>query len=178
MTASGDAAQVLQERAMRLARPPAPLGQDESVDLLCLVTAGQRCAIELRWLRHVGPLRGLGALPLAPEAVLGLAHWEENILHVLQLSKLLSLPSGQPSHMAVLAVRGCLLALAIDSVEGVIRLPVAQARHESAAIESLRPDVVQGIAEDGTLVLDAERLAAIHAPAGDRDASRRNPKET
>lgn len=167
MTAGGDAAQVLRDRAMRLARPAVPVGLDgDSLDLLAFVTGGQRGAIELRWLLHVGLLRGVGALPLAPGPVLGLTHWQENILHVLQLSKLLGIASaGVPSHMAVLAVHSRTFALAIDRVEGVTRLPLAQVQHRSAPIEPVRPDIVQGIAEDGTLVLDAERLAAAHAQA-------------
>ena len=159
----GDA-EVLQRRAAQLARAPRPAAADRE-EVLAFGVGEQACVLELRWVREVQALRELLPTPMGPRLFLGLAPWRGRMLPVLDLPALLALPGGASSgagRLLVLGPRGGELALAVTEVHGLQWLAPGEVERRSQPLDSLRPEIVRGITADGHLLLDAERLLALH----------------
>jgi chemotaxis signal transduction protein len=164
------AAEVLRQRAARLAQPPEATSRRNGLQALGFTAAGQRCLLELGWLREVQPLRDLAPLSFAAPHLLGLASWRGRMLPVLDLASLLSTPESvtdtRACQLLVLGRERPALALAVAGIHGLQALPAGDVERRSQPLEGLRPEIVRGLTADGQLLLDAEPLLALHRAAG------------
>ena len=155
---------LLQRRAAELARrPPAPAPADR-LEVLAFSAGGQDCALPLAFLREVRPLRELTPLPLAVPPVAGLLHLRGHMLPVLDLAQVLGLSGPGGSACSQLLVTGRqvpLFGLAIGAVQGLQEVSEGEARHRSASLEKLRPELVLGVDASGRLLLDGEGLLGL-----------------
>jgi purine-binding chemotaxis protein CheW len=164
---AADPAEELRRRAALVARrrEPDPLLAG-GAQALRFTVRDQACLLELGCLREVQALRELLPLPMAAPSLLGMVQWRGRMLPLLDLALLLALPpasaSTPPGRVLVLGRKLPVLALAVGEVHGVQPLGGDDPARRLEALEGLRPEIVRGIASDGSLVLDGPRLLALH----------------
>jgi purine-binding chemotaxis protein CheW len=162
MSADGHVNRVLRERAARLARPPggaAPAG--ELLDLLEFRLAGERYAVETRYVSEVHPLRDLTPLPGTPAFVRGIVNLRGRILPVYDLKKFFALPElGVTDLHRVLVVNGgdFEIGLLADVVVGVRALPATSLSPPLPTLSAIAAEYLKGISEERLVVLDLARL--------------------
>lgn len=163
-------AEVLRQRAARLARPDgAHAAPQDAVLVLDFSIAGQRCVLELSWLREVRALGELMVVPGAPESLLGLVPLRGQMLPVLDLSRLLGIAASgsRAARLLVLGREAPVFGIAAGEVHGLHELAAGAAERRSEALDALRPELVRGVTREGHLYLDGERLLSLQpgAPA-------------
>jgi purine-binding chemotaxis protein CheW len=159
------AQQILRQRAEMLARPVIARERQDTRQTLRFSVAGQRCALDLRWLREVRPLRGLSLLPLAAAPALGIVHLRGRMLAVLDLARLLGLQPGEREGGDLIVVGRDAARLAfVAEVDSMADDAIDDARRRSAELTRW-PAIVSGMTASGHLLLDGEGLLALHTPA-------------
>jgi purine-binding chemotaxis protein CheW len=160
-----DARRVLEERARRLARPPAEAAAEEPLEVLVFARGGERFAVETRHVVEVFRLRALTPLPGAEARVAGLTAWRGEILavHDLRPGGAAGAEGAEP-RVVVLGGDDPAFGLVADAVEGLLLLAPADVLPLPPAA---RPrDPLRGVAGDGLLVLDAEALVHPYSEGG------------
>lgn len=161
--------EVLRQRAAKLALPAVPRAAAGERQALHFSLAGRPCLLELAWVREIQRLRGLVPIPLGASHLLGLAPWRGRMLPVLDLAFLLAIPqpaaAAEPQHLIVLGHPAAEAALAVGEIHGMQALPPGEAELRARPLEGLRPDMVRGVTAAGQLLLDGERLLALHRAA-------------
>jgi chemotaxis signal transduction protein len=159
-------ADVLRRRALQAAARSAAAAQPPgAVQVLQFSVARQACLLELAGLREVRWLGELLQVPLTVKPLLGFVQLRGRMLPVLDLAHLLSLDCPAcPTRKALLVIGrdAPSLGIGVDHVDGVRPFEPHVAEHRSRPLEALRPEVVRGVTRDGQLLLDAERLLALH----------------
>jgi purine-binding chemotaxis protein CheW len=114
---------ILRERAARLARPPETAAGESRSDMLVIVRVGvERFAIPLSAVTEVVRNPQCAAIPLAPPVVAGVLQVRGEVVPVVQLSRVVSLPDPAPKTAltALLARRGARrAALLVEAVEDI-----------------------------------------------------------
>lgn len=150
---------LLEARARALATPRADVERDARLLVLVFVVAGERYALETRWLHAVVPRARWTRLPGAPPVLLGLTAFRGEPLAVFDLRPLLG--ADQPTDGQVAVVLGehaPELALAADEVEGVAHVRTDELRPAPPGAAGLGRLPTRGVLEDGTALLDAAGL--------------------
>ena len=158
------AGHILRQRAKALAQVPPSSAQAESpLDLLQFHLGGERYAVETRFVLAVHPLKQLTPLPCTPPHVLGIVAVRGRVIAVVDLKKFFELPEKGLSdlHRIVHVQWGELeLGLLADVGVDVIQVPLAALQRSVATLTGARADYLLGVAADGLIVLDMERIAA------------------
>ena len=152
---------LFRKRALALAREPAPEMSDASLELVEFMLAGERYAIESRYVDEVQPLTDLTPLPCTPGFVLGIVNIRGKILSVLDLRQLLELPGqGLSDQNKVIVVRNDAMEFGIlaDAILAVRQLPLAALQPTLPTLTELRADYLRGVTGERLVVLAAERL--------------------
>lgn len=109
----------------------------------------------------VQELRALVGVPVARPGVAGIAVLGEEVLVVLDLSRILGFTSGEWVYLMVLELDGRRMGIPIGHVDGIrqfapgeVRLPVAGERQSSGAFVRL----IAGMEDDSVAVLSTQRL--------------------
>jgi purine-binding chemotaxis protein CheW len=150
-------ADVLRQRAERLARPP---GTDDGsgADVLVCRLHAERYAIDLAALYAVQSGRGLTPVPCTPNYIAGAMNVRGEVVTVLDLAVALGLPAvaGASTGSVLLVQRAeCLVGLLVEEVLGIERLDADQLAPTTSS-----PDFVRGIADGMTTCLDLRTLLA------------------
>ena len=151
---------VLDQRAARLAEPPAPEVPAGSVDLITFRLGRENCAIDAAVVLNVFRLAGLARLPGAAVPVYGVTLWRGEVMTVLDLRPLLGMSTIALSDLGRVIVVGrsrAAFGFLADSVTGV-RATLPSEIHPSSGKSGLQQSLVRGITSDATLVLDDEEL--------------------
>lgn len=156
------AKEVLRARARVLARPPerATLGE-ASLEVLEVRLAGERYALEIRYVREVQPLKSLTPLPCTPPFVLGIVNVRGRIVAVLDIRKLFDIPEAglaDQGHLVLVSGNDLELGLLADVIVGVRTLSVATLQASLPTLTGIRSDYVKGVTAERLVVLDMARL--------------------
>jgi purine-binding chemotaxis protein CheW len=150
---------VLDERARALARvPQAGPRPAEVLTAVPFHLAGERYALEARFVREALPFTGCAPLPGAPELFAGLVNLRGEVLPAFDLRPLLGLgraPWPDSARVLVLGEDRPDLGLLADSVSEVTALRLDEV-HDPPAREGR--EFVRGLTPDALVVLDAEAL--------------------
>jgi purine-binding chemotaxis protein CheW len=155
--------QVLEQRARMLARvPPAPPG-GTSIPVLAFSLGSERYAVAMRYVHEVVRIASYAPLPRAPAFVLGLMAYRGKPLLVIDLRKLLGVPSGGLSELSRVLVLGegegepdlGLLADAGDEITTVRREDLLAAPQPLADTSGA---LVEGVTADAWVVLDGRAI--------------------
>ncbi|MGH7719195.1 MAG: chemotaxis protein CheW [Gemmatimonadaceae bacterium] len=163
------ARQILAERARELAATSAPAqSPGDAIETIAFTLAGQRYAIESRFVVEVFHLSELARLPGGERGggsgpAVGLTGWRGRLLTILDLRQVLGLPTGALDDLARVIVLGAerpVYGLLADRVDELVAVPVAElhAPHESVRVNR---KFVRGVTGDALLVLDAEALLTV-----------------
>lgn len=159
-----DAAEILHRRAVALARAPAASTLAAAMlELLEFSLAGERYALESRFVGDVQPLRNLTPLPCTPAFVLGLVNLRGRIVPVLDLKRFFELPQrGLTNLDRVILVQGNGLELGLlaDTIVGIRGVQADRLGPSLATLHGIRADYLQGVSAEGLIVLDLPRILA------------------
>lgn len=161
--AANEALRVLEERARRLAAPPASAQMHDLVELTRFVVNGDRYALENRFVRAIVPLGSVTPLPGCPEWVTGLTSIRGEVVLVVDLHRFFEVSGsgqGMGSHLVVCGEDQTEFAIVVESVEGVASLPAAEIQTVPATLPRSMPEFVRGIVEGTTTVLAGAELLA------------------
>jgi purine-binding chemotaxis protein CheW len=160
--------EILQARARSLARQPEPEAtQDAHIEILEFALAGERYAIDLRFVHEVYVLKELTPLPCAPDFVAGIVAVRGRILSVIDLKKFFGLPDkGLTDLNKIIVLREphkstaetMEFGLLADHIVGVRELPLAEMQPPLPTLTSMRADYLKGVTVERLAVLDARKL--------------------
>jgi purine-binding chemotaxis protein CheW len=149
----------LRQRAAQYARQTAAVTEHEYLDVIAFEIASDRFAIEVDNSRAAIPLAGLTAVPGLPVFYLGLVGHRGGVIPVIDIRGLIGMADRNREDMRFALVihgkRGT-LGLAATQVNGITRFRADEVA--SAEDESARKRALIGMAPDGTVIIDAERL--------------------
>lgn len=176
----------LRERRTMLARPAVPpedAAPADALEALAFEVAGERYAVETRWVAQALALPPLTQLPGAPGHVAGIAAFRGRVVAALDLRSLLQIPLArltEPAALVVLQGDGMEFSLLADAVLGVERYRRAALSPGAAGGPATRRGYVLGVAPDRTALLDGARLLGdpalvVGAQAPDRKIEEEKP---
>lgn len=154
----------LRGRRAALARPHAPLEDAAPADALeglAFEVAGERYAVETRWVAQALALPPLTQLPGAPGYVAGIAAFRGRVVAALDLRSLLQVPLArltEPAALIVLQGAAMEFGLLADAVLGVERYRRAALSPGVAGGPATQRGYLLGVAPDRTALLDGARL--------------------
>jgi purine-binding chemotaxis protein CheW len=163
--AASAAANLLQARARLLARESATdAAADGSwLDVVEFGLADEVHALELAYVREVGPLVEVTPLPGLPDHVLGVTCVRGQILAVVDLRKIFGLAErGLRDSRQVIVLQSADLEFGVlaERIIGVRRLCVAGLQASLPTLTEVRAAYLKGVTADGTVVLAAAKLLA------------------
>jgi purine-binding chemotaxis protein CheW len=152
-----DAAAVLQARARALARPLEAAGSAPALEVMEFRLAGERYALETRYVRSVHALRNLTPLPCTPAFITGVVNLRGHIVAVLDLKKFFGLAEQGLTdlHRVILVGAGDLeFGLLADMDVGVRAVPIGHVRPAPSMPDGAGADYLKGVTPDGLALLD------------------------
>ncbi|MBQ5950502.1 chemotaxis protein CheW [Massilia sp. ST3] len=155
---------VLRARRALLARPPAPPEEavpGDALEVLGFEVAGERYAVETRWVAQALVLPPLTPLPGVPAHVAGIAAFRGRVVAALDLRLLLQVQLArltEPSALVVLQGVGMEFGLLADAVLGVERYARTALSPGASGGAATRRGYLLGVAPDRTALLDGARL--------------------
>jgi purine-binding chemotaxis protein CheW len=165
-TPEAAAREILEERARELARPLEEEERGESTSLLILGVGAERYGIDITTVQETRSLAQIAPLPNTPPFWRGLVNVRGRLCPVLDLGRYLhvadAVPTGLPEHdlrmLVVVAAAGLTVALVVDSVGEIRRLPVGAVKGSPAESTGGGSRAVIGVTQDLVSVLDVEEL--------------------
>jgi purine-binding chemotaxis protein CheW len=161
---SEETLKVLKARARMLAQThPTDEGETGDVlDLMEFLLAHERYALEFRFIQEICPLRELTPLPCTPPFVLGIMNLRGQILSVIDFRRYVGLPVKgitELNRVVILKSEEREFGILADEILGMRNIP----RHEMQRQpfqEGILAHFIMGIAPDGCIVLDGEKILA------------------
>ncbi|HYD78268.1 MAG TPA: chemotaxis protein CheW [Paucimonas sp.] len=156
-------AKILRERAAEMAQRPvsdSPARLD-AAEVLEFLLAGERYALETRYVAKVLPMAPITRIPGTPDFVVGVIPAEGEVLSVIDLRTLLDLPLSRisdPASIIVIANDEMEFGILADEIAGVERYPFASLEDPAAAIGNKDRTYLIGISRNRTGVLNAVQL--------------------
>jgi purine-binding chemotaxis protein CheW len=162
LSAETPSTRVLRERAAELARPDADASAAADVmELLEFRLAGERYAVETRFVSEVQPLRDLTPLPGTPPFVRGIVNLRGRILPVYDLKKFFALPEqGLTDLHRVVVVQGADLELGLlaDVMVGVRRVDRGSLSPPPPTLSAIASHYLKGVSAERLIVLDLQHV--------------------
>jgi len=153
---------VLEERTRKLARvPPRPADQGDGLLAVTFVLAGERYALEARYVREVLRLGERTPLPGAPEFVVGVLNLRGEVLAVFDLRPLLGLGAAAPEEggrVLVLGVDRPEFGLLADAAEEVLTLAERDLFEPPDSVTGPGRQYLRGVTQEALVVLDGAVL--------------------
>ncbi len=146
----------LEQRARELARVPTAQEAEEHIELLVFRMGGERFALETTSLVEVFRARELARLPRSEAPFFGVTVWRGDLLLLLDLRALLSLPMSaedQLTHVVVLRTDRSALGLLMELEREIVSVPASEVR-EVAETKTY----VRAITRSGLQILDPAAL--------------------
>jgi len=162
VSADGQTARILRERAAALARPTqGTAAPADALELLEFRLAGERYAVEARFVSEVQPLRDLTPLPGTPAFVRGVVNLRGRILPVYDLKKFFALPEqGLTDLHRIVVVEGAdfELGLLADVVAGVRTVTRESLAPPPTTVSAIAAQYLKGVGEGCLVVLELEQI--------------------
>ncbi len=163
MTAVADdgSLKILERRARELAKPEVQTGMGGGVPAVTFELCGERYAVEVAHVREIRRLNGLTPVPGVPAFVLGLINLRGEILSVLDLRRILGLPSpslGTLARVLVLSSPAMTFGLAVDRLKGTEAIPIKTLQPPPTSREGPGKRIVKGVTRDRVVFLDGGAL--------------------
>lgn len=139
---------------------------EERIEVALFELAGERYAILSEYIREIYPVREITPLPCTPALVLGIINVRGQILSVIDLHPLFDLvPAGQSPRDRVVIIGApegehgeMVLGIMADLVLGVQSVACSSIQPLPSAAGGRRQEYVEGVTNDGLIVLDARRI--------------------
>ncbi len=151
---------VLRARARALARRDEEAAE-ESIEVLAFRLAHETYAMETTFVREVCLLAELAPVPCTPEHIAGLINLRGQILTVVDVRRLLSLPdedAGGPGQVIVVRHGALEAGILADAIVGIGDVPADRLEQALPAAQGPEARYVKGVIADGRILLDAAAL--------------------
>ncbi len=156
-----------------------PAGRGEAPVELCAVVAGdEEFVIDLRRVREIVAPLPVTPVPRAPDFVEGVASLRGEVVPVVDVRRRLGLPvqpPGRRTRFVLVHVAGQVLALVVDAVTEVLRVPPGEIRPAAGLSRASGPRFFLGVCGAGRraegklrLLLNVKALLEPDAPAAAR----------
>lgn len=149
---------VLAARAMELARvPPAPDSATDRLEVVTFTLAGERYALETRFIREIVQPREVTPVPGAADVLVGIMNLRGSVLAVMDLARLLAIANmGQHPWVIVLGLERAEFGLAAETINEVteLRADAVLAGGLGEAVSGL----TRGVTGEAVIVLDGAAL--------------------
>jgi len=153
---------ILKERARWLAKEPELSAESVfPLEVLSFMLAGERYAIEARFVIETMPLRDLTPLPGLPIFILGIVNVRGRILSVMDIKKFFDLPeSGLTDlHKLIVVRHGDLeVGMVADALLGIQAIPFGSLQPSLPTLTGIREKYLAGVTDEGTIVLQVEKI--------------------
>ena len=153
---------VMDERAAALARVPSrPPGPSEVVEVAAFLLAGERYAIETRYVCKVVRLTDFTPVPGAPGFLGGVLNLRGEILALVDLRAFFGIASGGLTDLSRIVVIGLdrnEFGIMADAVREVVTLRLDAILEPPASIAGAGRPYLLGVTADGLVVLDGAAL--------------------
>ena len=154
----------LEERARTMAAPISePARQSDLMEVLAFSSAGERYAIEVRYVHSVTPLAGVTMIPGASRVFSGVANMRGEIIPIIRLAELLGLAgrvAAAVPWMLVLGEGQPDIAIAIGQEVETRTLNLDEIIGSEAAEEAAMARLRKGVTKDALIILDGAALLA------------------
>ena len=148
--------ELLLQRAAALATPQRIESEEASLEVVVFAVAGERFAIESRFVCEAIRRPRIARLPSAEPPVFGFASHRGELLTLFDLRALLSLASASadrtPEHLLVVGEREPIGGLLVDEIEGILTLPAPPIPTGTGR------GLVRTISSDGLALLDGAAM--------------------
>lgn len=155
---------VLAQRARALAATAEPVvDRSAGIDVVVVWVADERYAVAAACVVRVVGGADIAPVPGAPPILLGVMNLHGEVLPVFDPRRLLGLTGQAPSETAkvvVLGSDGAELGLLVDAADQVMRLAGDQLHTAPDSLAPERRELLQGVTQDGVIVLDGPKLLA------------------
>ena len=145
--------EILLQRAAALAKPQRIADEEASLEVVVFAVAGERFAIESRFICEAIRKSRTARLPSAEPPVFGFTSHRGELLTLFDPRALLVLPPASddrtPEHLLVVGEREPIGGLLVDEIEGILMLPIPP--------ETSRGFVL-AISSDGLALLDGAAM--------------------
>lgn len=153
---------ILKERARRLAKEPEAVVETSLVmEVLSFMLAGERYAIEARFVVETMPLVELTPLPGLPSFLLGIVNIRGRILSVMDIKKFFDLPETGLSDLHKLIVvrhRDLEVGIVADVLLGLKAIVRERMHSALPTLTGIREKYLDGVTDEGTIVLSMEKI--------------------
>ena len=160
--ASNEAKQVLHERAIALAHSPQEVNADaESLEVVEFMLSNECYAFVTGFLREIHPVKEISFLPGSPSFVSGLVNIRGQIIVVINLKMFFELQDVKCNgckQVLVVESAGRQIGILADAVHHIKRISLVDLQGPLATLSGVKSEFVQGITNDRTVLLDANRL--------------------
>ena len=159
--------QVLEARAVALARPATSEPETDAFQVVWFDLAGETYALDATYVWEVFPLATLSLLPGAKPPVFGVTVWRGALLTILDLRQVLGLQgTGLTDLSRVIVLGGERPAFGVlaDAVREVMPLRRGDVREPPEGV-AVKREYLEGITGDAVLLLAGEQLLERHGQA-------------
>ena len=157
----GKAAALLEERAMRLAKPLPEAVETDWMEVVEFSLGKERYAFENRLIEEVCPLREYTPLPGTPDFVAGLINVRGKILSIINLKSFLGIEDpgiGELNKVIILRDAAMEFGVLADEIRGVKKILRSEIFLPLATMTGRRAEFIIGIEEGGCALIDAQKL--------------------
>ncbi len=156
---------ILKERAEVLAQTPIVASKRENqVDVLEFIIAGEKFAVEAKYVREANKLSGVTALPCTPPFVLGLINFRGQIIALLDLREFLELDRQNSKQLdlqvIVLQNENIQSGFAVDEIIGISSIPEPDLQSPTQLVSAAVAPLLKGVRLDQLSLIDVEKLFA------------------
>ncbi|HUX39388.1 MAG TPA: chemotaxis protein CheW [Rectinemataceae bacterium] len=166
---------ILEKRARAAAKPPEKPDGDEKIEFLAFSLAGERYAVETRFVRETCQLKDLTPIPCTPPYLAGAINLRGRILAIVDLRVFFELPIKgltELNKIIVLKEGDKEFGLLADSIDGVGRVARSDLQEDLAALAGMRESFLKGITKGMMALLDGGRLLADSSLTVDEQTSK------
>jgi purine-binding chemotaxis protein CheW len=97
----------------------APPAAGEQVRLLFFRSAGERCALDVAYVREILTLREVTPVPFVPDSVSGIVNHRGTIYTLIRFARLAGLGADAPSRIVLLRLPEMAVGVLVDGIEGI-----------------------------------------------------------
>lgn len=156
---------ILKERAKKLAQPIASIDLiSKGLEVVAFNLGEESFAIETSIVKEISPLKNYTILPGAPPFVFGLVSIRRNIILIVDLNVLFSIShkNNESKKLLLLEKDESCFALLIDDILEIRDYNPQSLQVSLPTLTGVREEFLKGIAADGTIILDGQKLLTSH----------------
>jgi purine-binding chemotaxis protein CheW len=141
------------------------MGTTKEKHLVVFQLGDENFALDIACVREIIKPAEIVRVPNSPDCVQGLIHLREHVIPVIDLSRMLGVPSGaaqdKTRRFIITEIGGRLTGLSVDAVGEVLRIPEAGVEPVPETVSTVRTQYLTGIIRPGgriVLLMDLQKI--------------------